>query len=80
VLCGHGLAAALPRELAADEVVCAGAGLPATGVWSLLAGHRPRWQAGGARVLLADFDPDQHRLSTCLVDLHRQPGHGPGQG
>jgi len=67
VLGGLGLRAHLPDP--PPELRWSAAGLPATGIWAALAAGLPGWRDRGGRVLLADYEPDQQRLATCLVDL-----------
>jgi hypothetical protein len=72
LVCGYGLAEHLTEHPAADQVLRATPGLPATGAWALVAAQLPHWQASGASVLVADFDPDQHRLGTCVIEVPPQ--------
>jgi hypothetical protein len=73
LVCGYGLAEHLTEHPAADQVLRASPGLPATGAWALVAAQLPHWQASGASVLVADFDQDQHRLSTCVIEVPPRP-------
>jgi hypothetical protein len=65
LVCGRGIDAP-PEHLPA---VPAPHGLPATGVWSVLAANLSRWR--GRRVVLADYDADHQRLSHCTVEVAR---------
>jgi hypothetical protein len=64
LVCGLGLA---PYRPAGRSVRSAPAGLPATGVWAVLADGLAGWR--GRRVVLADYDADEQRLCTCAVDV-----------
>jgi hypothetical protein len=69
LVCGSGLVPHVPGGVRAGRVLPAPPGLPGTGVWAVLAAHLPRWRDGGARVVLADFDEEQGRLSTCAIEV-----------
>ncbi|TDB74911.1 hypothetical protein E1165_13150 [Micromonospora sp. KC723] len=66
---GAGLAGRLPTVPAGTRVLAAPPGQPVTGVWQVAATRLARWQVDGARVLIADYDSDQERLATCLLDV-----------
>ncbi|WFE28737.1 hypothetical protein O7623_05955 [Solwaraspora sp. WMMD791] len=66
---GAGLIGQLPEMSPGVLVVPARLGQPVTGVWQEVAVRLSRWQAEGARVLIADHDSDQERLATCLLDV-----------
>lgn len=63
---GTGLAGALGN---AAERLDVPPGRPATGMWAVLVEGLPTWRAEGRRVLMADYDPDLGRLSSCLIDI-----------
>lgn len=69
LLVGLGLASRVDGSWPADDVRTAEPGAPCTGVWSLLAAHRPRLLATGRRVVLADYDEELGYLGTCTIDI-----------
>ncbi|MFC5833574.1 hypothetical protein [Nonomuraea insulae] len=64
---GHGAAVRL-GPLPEIRTVVAEAGLPCTGVWSTAARCLSDRKEPGERVVLADYDEDQRRLSVCAID------------
>jgi hypothetical protein len=69
VVCGSTLAEQVTAVAGVDEFHAVAPGRPATGVWAVVAAELSRWRRTGARVLLADADPDQRRLGTCLLEV-----------
>jgi hypothetical protein len=69
LVAGRGLGGWLPDPPPVPELRWSAPGLPATGVWAELAAGLPGWAGRGARVMLADFDERQRRLSACAVDV-----------
>jgi hypothetical protein len=71
VVLGRTAAPHLATLSTSDEVLIAPAGLPCTGIWSVLARNLAGWRGKGKYVVMADYDEGQHRLSACTLSVAR---------